>query len=168
MKQNQGHKYAVTVRDGENLFLVATVCRSRQGDVYVNVPRGYPGLKAHISHHASGQSHVKSYDHKYFIRARQKPDVNFKGTFNMSTMGISSFELRQTYPQCEQCKTEAFDAVFEIPVSELWPEQYRTYVSVDLAEPGGPPIIYPGAQILQQMIFQDSIPWILVTLFDTK
>ena len=83
----------------------------------------------------------------------------------MSTMGIASYEPRETHIPC---KTEAFDELFEMPVSELRPEQYHTFFSVDLTEPGGHSIIYPGAKILRQTIFQDSIPWILVTLFGTK
>ena len=83
----------------------------------------------------------------------------------MCTMGIASDEPRATNTLC---KAADYAEVFEIPVSELRPEMYRTFVSVDLMEPGGKPIISPGGEILRQAIFQDSIPWIHVTLFDTQ
>jgi hypothetical protein len=82
----------------------------------------------------------------------------------MSTMGIAAGEPRLTN---SPCKVEDYAEVFEIAVSELRPEMYRTMLSVDLTEPSGQPIIYPGARILRQAIFQDNIPWIMVTLFDT-
>jgi hypothetical protein len=82
----------------------------------------------------------------------------------MSTIGIAASEPRITNAPC---MPEDYVEVFEIPISDLRPELYRTMLSVDLTEPSGRPIITPGAKILRQTIFQDSIPWIVVTLFDT-
>ena len=79
-------------------------------------------------------------------------------------MGIASSEPRITN---SPCRSEDYAEVFEISVSELRPEMYRTMLSVDLTEPSGQPIITPGARILRQVIFQDAVPWIMVTLFDT-
>jgi hypothetical protein len=81
----------------------------------------------------------------------------------MSTMGIAASEPRITNAPC---KVEDYTEVFEIPIRDLRPEMHRTMLSVDLTEPSGQPIITPGARILRQAIFQDVVPWIMVTLFD--
>ena len=82
----------------------------------------------------------------------------------MSTMGIASSEPRLTN---SPCKVEDYAEVFEISISDLRSDMYRTMLSVDLTESSGQPIITPGARILRQVIFQDAVPWIMVTLFDT-
>ena len=92
------------------------------------------------------------------------PDDSFRGTVNLVTMGIVSSEPHAINIPC---KAEQFLEVFEIPIDVLRPEKYRMQLAVDLTEPGGKPIILPGAPILRQGTFQDAVPWILVTLFDT-
>ena len=164
--QNQDSKYAVAVRDGEDLLLFLSICRGPQGDVYVNFPRDdEPAWKPHSSYHASGQHHQKSFGHKALVRDRQKPDVNFRGTENVVTTGIASDEPRAINILCQSA---SFVDVFEIPLSDLRPEKYRTFVSVDISEPDREPIITPGAKVIRQAVFQDRVPWIIVTLFDTN
>lgn len=163
---SQNRMFAVTVRDGADLFLCFSICRCSHGDVYVNFPRDYkPCWKPHSSYHASGQHHQKSFGHKTLVHHRQKPDANFCGTENVVTTGIASDEPRAINIPCQM--TDFYD-MFEIPLSDLRSEKYRTFVSVDIAKPNGQPIITPRARVIRQAIFQDAIPWILVTLFDTK
>ena len=162
---NTRKMYAVAVRDGHELFLFCRVNRSVTGDVYVVPPRPDPNWNPHVSYHASGQYHVKNSAQPYHVSHWQKPDATFLGTHNMGTMGIASHEIRITNAPC---KVEDYTEVFEIPIGELSPEIHRTFVSLDLMEPSGEPIITPGGKILRQTIFQDSIPWIVVTLFDTS
>jgi hypothetical protein len=162
--RKQSRMYAVAVRDGHDLFLFCRIHRAVTGDVYVIPPRPVPKWNPHVSYHASGQYHVKNYDHPYHISHWQRPDANFKSTRNMSTMGIAASEPRITNAPC---KVEDYTEVFEIPSSDLRPEMYYTLLSVDLTEAAGRPIITPGARILRQAIFQDTVPWIMVTLFDT-
>jgi hypothetical protein len=163
--QNQKRMFAVAVRDGADLFLVLSICRGPQGDVYVNFPRDHePDWKPHSSYHASGQHHQKSFGHKALVHHRQKPNANFSGTENVVTTGIALDEPRAINKPCDVAD---FQEVFEIPLSELRPEQYRTLVSVDMTEPSGQPIITPGATVIRQAVFKDAVPWILVTLFDT-
>ncbi len=38
MNQNK-KRYAVAVRDGQDLLLVLDICRAPDGDVYVDIPR---------------------------------------------------------------------------------------------------------------------------------
>jgi hypothetical protein len=162
--RHQSRMYAVAVRDGHDLFLFCRIRRTVTGDVYVISPRPAPDWNPHFSYHASGHYHVKNDAHPFHVSHWQRPGANFLGTRNMSTMGIAASEPRITNAPC---KAEDYAEVFEIPVSALRPEEYRTFVSIDLMESSGPPIISPGARILRQAIFQDSIPWIMVTLFDT-
>jgi hypothetical protein len=162
--RNQNCMYGVAVRDGHELFLVCRIRRTVTGDVYVIPPRPDPDWKPHVSYHASGQYHVKGYGHPYHVSHWQRPDANSQTTRHMSTMGIAASGPRMTNAPC---KVEDYTEVFEIPLRDLRPEEYRTFLAVDLTEPSGQPTMTPGARILRQAIFQDSIPWIMVTLFDT-
>jgi hypothetical protein len=157
--------YAVAVRDGRELYLFCCINRSVTGDVYVAPPRPDPSWNAHVSYHASTQYHVKNHAQLYHASHWQRPDATFLGTHNMSTIGIAAHEPRRTNAPC---RAEDYTEVFEIPVGELSPETHRTFVSLDLMEPGGQPVIPPGAKILRQSIFRDSVPWIVLTLFETS
>jgi hypothetical protein len=162
-KQNQKPTYAVAVRDSADLFLLLTVVRNTQGDVYVNFPRDNdPNWKPHTSYHASGQHHHKSFGHKALVRHRQRPDANFAGTENVVTIGIASDEPRAINTPC---RIADFETVLEIPVSDLRPEMYRTMLSVDITDTNGSPIITPGATIIRQQVVRDAVPWLVVTLF---
>ena len=79
------------------------------------------------------------------------------------TIGLAADEPRAI---SMRCRTDEFSDVFEIPVDVLRPEKCRTYLAVDLAEPGSEPIITPGARIIRQKVFRAHIPWIMVTLFE--
>lgn len=163
--QNQKRVFAVAVRDGVDLMLILSICRGPEGDVYVNFPREHePNWKPHSSYHASGQHHQKSFGHKYFVSHRQHPNKHFAGTENVVTTGVAVGEPRAINRPCNEAD---YLAVFEISVDELRPEKYRTYLSVDLTEPNGQLIIPQGAMVIRQIVFQDSVPWIQVTLFDT-
>jgi hypothetical protein len=163
--QNQKRMFAVAVRNGADLFLILSICRGPQGDVYVNFPREHePNWKPHSSYHASGQHHQKSFGHKFLVNHRQKPNADFSGTENVVTTGIA---LDETVAIKRPCQAVDFQEVLEIPLCELRPEKYRTLVSVDVTEPNAQPLIPLGATVVRQAVFQDAIPWILVTLFDT-
>ena len=161
---NQSLMYAVAVRDGHELFLFCRIRRTVTGDVYVLPPRPDPDWNRHVSYHASGQHHARNDDHPYHVSHWQRPDANFQRTCHMGTMGIAAGEPRITNAPC---RSEDYAEVFEISVSELRPEMYRTMLSVELTEPSEQPITYPGVRILRQVIFQDAVPWVRVTLFDT-
>jgi hypothetical protein len=155
-------QYAIAVRDGKNLLLHLTVCRSASGDVYVNVPRDHePKWKPHSSYHASGQHHHKSFNHKALLKHRQKPGANFRGTENVVTQTISVDEVRAVN---SICRPADYEQVFEVPADQLGTGQ--TLVSVDLSEPNGKPIITPGPKTLQEHSIRDGVPWILITVFE--
>jgi len=51
----------------------------------------------------------------------------------------------------------------EVPVTMLGNETYKTHISIDLIEPGvQPDMAIPGAEVLAERTFDDSILWILV------
>ncbi len=160
---NQKKIYAVAVRDGKELFLFLSICRSSKGDVYVNFPRDEPKWEPHSSYHFSGQHHHKSFNYKAMLYQRQRPDINFRGTENVVTTGIAIEELRALNALC---RMEDYYGIFEISVSELRSEQYRMGISVDITDISGNPII-PNTTFLRQAIFKDYFPWISVTLYDT-
>jgi hypothetical protein len=157
--------YAVAVKDGADLFLFCRVRRNKKGELFVAIPRyGVPGWGPHSSYHANGRYHVKTHNRAHHPRCLQKPDANFKGIENLATLGIAAHEPRETNAPC---KVNSFREIFEIPVSELRPEEYRTHLAVDAAEPGVQPGLFQGAEILRRATFKDAIPWIVITLYDT-
>jgi hypothetical protein len=162
--RTQTRMYAVAVRDGPELFLFCRIRRTVTGDVYILPPRSDSNWNPHVTYHASGHSPVKPDDPPYHVSHWQRPDPHFQRTRPMSIMGIAAAEPGLTNMPC---KVEDYAEVFEISVSDLKPEIGRTMLSVDLTEPSGQPIISPGARVLRQAIFQDAIPWIMITLFDT-
>jgi hypothetical protein len=165
---NQGlRNYAVAVRDGVDLFLFLTITRSMSGDVYVNILHNRQGptwdrWKPHASYHASGQHHQKSFGHKALVFHHQRPDVTFRDTENVVTMDLPVDEPRRLK---RPCQTADFDELFEITVGKLTP---NTRISVDVTEPNGRAIITPGARIIWQNAFKDTVPWVVVTVFQLK
>lgn len=161
------HMLAVAVRDGKELFLWLRIRRAPTGDLYYIFPTGraereWKKWNPHGSLHKDGRSHHKSFDQKIFAQERQKPDADYKGTENMVTRPIASDEPRAFGVICDRAE---FSEVMEIPVEMLSSKKYETSISVDLTEPGGQPIITPGAKILAQKLFDNSTPQILVSLF---
>jgi hypothetical protein len=152
---------AIAVRDTD-LFLIATVVRKGSTDVYVNWPRDHVvGWKPHSSYHASGQHHQKSFGYKAAVQQKQKPDAAFVGNANVVRFGLASGEHKVLNLTCDP---NDFGGVFEISVGELRPERYRTYVDVDLIEPGVDPATLPVGKVLRQEIYKDGEPWIVVSL----
>ena len=102
------------------------------------------------------------------VRKGPRPADDFPETQNLVTTNIASDDPRAIN---ERCKVDEFDEVLEIPVAELQPEMGRTNIAIDLTPPDGQPILssaLPGFRILRQKISRDSVPWIMVTLFDTR
>jgi hypothetical protein len=145
------------------LLVAATVVRAQAGDVYVNWPRpGHPGWNPHTSYHASGQHHQKSFGRAAMKRTLQRPDGNFFGEANVITFGI---ELLEAATVNVACVPGDYSAVFELASADLHPKKC---VSIDLAAPGGKPIMPAGSTILKASTYSDAIPWLLITFFDTS
>jgi hypothetical protein len=160
-------KFAVAIRDEDDLFLWLRIKRDARGDVYCIIPTGraepeWKRWNPHVSQHRDGHVHHKSFWQTIFRRKRQKPDPDFKGTEQLVTRSIASDEPRSFGVPCNP---DEFSEVMEVPISIISPLKYETHISVDLTEPDGEPIITPGSQIIAQHTFKDSVPWILVTVF---
>ena len=162
--------YAVTVRD-EELFVVLTVRRKSESDVYVHLPRnGAAGSSFHASYHASGQFHHKSFGRTrpskaLLLKHRQRPTPAFQGNENIMQTSLAADLARNVGIIC---RPEEFKRVFEIPVSDIAAEPFCTQLSVDLTAPTPLPFSPPmcgGAAIVRQVVFDDTVPWIEVTLF---
>jgi hypothetical protein len=163
--------FAVAVRDQNDLFLWTRLRRAAGTDIYYVLPTGRehdPKWKTwdpHGSWHKDGHVHHKSFNKKFFPTKRQKPNAEFKGTYNLITRGVASGEARSFGLPCDRTK---FSEVMEIPANILSPKypDYETYMSVDLCEPGQQPLLMGGREkILYQRIFDDAIPHILVTVY---
>ena len=153
--------FAIGVDDGATFWIVLTVRRSAQGDVYVNFPRdATPGWKPHASYHASGQHHQKTFNQKVALQHRPKPDANSKGSENVVTTGLAMGEAQAIGLKRDPAE---FDDSLHIPEAEISPEKYRTYVSVDLVEPADLSRLTTKQNILRQAVFKDAIPWIVAT-----
>ena len=161
--------YAVAVRDGKDLFLWIRLRRTGSTDIYYVFPTGrdeqseWKKWNPHGSWHKDGRTHHKSYDRKSFARQRQKPDSNFTGSENLITRPIARNEPRAFGVPCHPAE---FSQVMEIPAGVLSDKRYETQISIDLTERGGNPILVPGCRVLAQHVFNDSVPEILVTLFN--
>jgi hypothetical protein len=159
--------FAVAIRDEKNLFLWLRIRRAPEGDVYVMLPTGrqtaeWKKWNPHGSQHKDGHFHHKSFDRKLIAQERQKPDCNFRGTENLITRPIASDEPRAFGVICNPAE---FSGVLEVPANMLSTKKYEMSISIDLTEPDSPPIITPGSRIVAQRAFNDSIPWILVSVF---
>ncbi len=156
----EGAIYAVAIRDGNGLWLLARIRRSKSG-IYFLMQRDTPDWNPHASHHQSGISQVRSYKWKYFETQKQKLDATFRGVATVFAMGISPGE-EDLYKI--PCDTGKFDGVFEIP-SELFHAGEPHTLVADIIEPGMAAAPGPWVNIVGQKSFQDAEPWILVTLW---
>jgi hypothetical protein len=141
------------------------VRREPKGDVYVNWPRDDLKWKPHASFHASGQHHQKSHNRKMALAHCEKPDANFRGARMVAGTPISADEPRTINRPCELV---AFGGVVEIPLSELRLEKYRNMITVEIVEPNHVADIVPNGRIVRQAVFKDAMPWIVVTLWETR
>ena len=166
----RGQMFAVAVRDGETLFLLARVRRAPKGDVYIlhahdklPTPPSWPDWDPHTSYHVSGELHQRWFGDKFMVRRRGKPDHSFRGTENLITLSLGP-----NVPRARGviCKPDEFSQVLEIPVSELRTGPKATHIAIDLCEPGGSLMLRPRARVLRQGVFQDAAPWIVVTVYE--
>ena len=135
--------FAVAIRDAKDLFLWIRIRRAPLGDIYYAFPTGRSGREwkkwnPHGSHHKTGHSHHKSFGQKIFPQHRQKPNSEFKGIENLLARPIARNEPRAFGVICDPTE---FTSIFEVPVTMLSDEKYKTYIVIDLCEAGGQPIL---------------------------
>ena len=151
------YRYAVAVRDSNNLWLVLWIRRSRNGEVFVMKPTGDRDWDIHTSYHRDGTLHMKSYGRRMISSRRQPPTGNFRGTEHLGT--DSGFVPRGVGAICE---VSDFVGVIEVPIGVLGLASGS--VSVDLVEPGETPLPVPWTRIVLQEVFREVVPWLIVTI----
>jgi hypothetical protein len=99
-------KYAVAIRDGDGLWLTLWVRCSRQGEVFIFLPRGDRDWDAHASYHLDGRLHQKSYGHRLGVPIKHQP---LTGTFKgIEYLGIYAGHGTRNGAVCDPA---AFDGV---------------------------------------------------------
>lgn len=152
------HRYAVAVREGSVLWLTLWIRRSRKGEFFVIVPRADRAWDPHTSYHLDGTFHMKSLGYKVCSPQKRQPLTGtFRGTVNLGTyMGHGPKSVGAI------CDPNAFCGVVEVPPGVLGPRNGG--VVVDLVEPGCEPLSVPNT-IIQQEVFRDILPWIVIRIF---
>jgi hypothetical protein len=150
------YQYAVAVRDGSHLWLVAVVRRSPKGEFFVSVPRADKDWKPHVSYHCYGTFHSKRYD-RVGLEIQLPPLTSpFRGTANLGACNGARDPKRIG----QICKPQVYTDVIEVPLAAL-NSQDGTIV-VDLVEPGCNPITWPFQHQVAQKTFKDAEPWVVV------
>jgi hypothetical protein len=148
------YRYAVAVRDGDDLWLTLWVQRNRKSEFFVMVPRGDRDWNPHTSYHLKGQRHSKSYRHKADLTPAQPLNGPFRGTVQLGIYaghgpkGVGAI-----------CNPADFNGVVELAPGILGPRD--GVILVDLVEPGCEPIEHPR-ELIQQHVFRDAIPWVVI------
>jgi hypothetical protein len=167
MNSTSGTKYAIAVRDEDNLFVFIWVKRSMIGEVFAFMPRPQdPSINAHASYHADGRYHVKSHNmddrNKIMYQKKQKPDQNFIGAEHVLEQTITLSNVRSIGMKYNPSE---FSDVFEISANELETKMY-VRVTSDLVSPGHGPNLVPGARVIQQKECRSYSPYIVFTLYE--
>jgi hypothetical protein len=151
------YRYAVAIREGSNLWLTLWVRRSRKGEIFVIVPRGDRDWDPHTSYHLDGTLHSKSHGHKFGQATKRQPLTNaFKGTEHL---GIFAGHGPQSVGAV--CDPAAFSGIVEVGPGVLGPRD--GWVSVDLIQRECKPIDpVAGDRIVQEEVFRDAHPWIVI------
>lgn len=153
------YRYAVVIREGQDLWLTLLVARSPKGDFVVLVPR--PGFDSkwapHATYHVSGTHHIKSYAEVTVSREGQPLTATFKGA-----EGLASFTGHG--PGLEPYKEELFSGALFVDSGVLTPTHGT--ICVDLVEPGSEPTtILPYDRIVQRKVFTDTLPHVVITIW---
>lgn len=157
-------RYAIAIKDANELFLFLNINRSKQGDVYVNFNEHHPSHKPHSSYHSSGQLHHKSSNHYMFpIRKQQKPDINLKGFESIITTSIRKGDGRAWNIKCEP---KDYLDIMIIPDEIITPE-FGLQFKIEIVEAGKQSwaSTYPNIKIIQQQVFDKNVPCIIASLY---
>jgi hypothetical protein len=158
LKPGDGQYYAVAVRDGSDLWTTLWVRRSPRGDVYVLVPRGDRGWDPHASYHRDGRFHSKSFGRVLGQPQNRQPlDGNFQGTEH-----LGMYAGHGPHSVGAVCDPAAFTGIMEVEPGILRPRGGA--VVVDLAMPGVEPVSIAPWTVLQQKVFTEAVPQVVVRI----
>ena len=165
MSKTCSEKYAIAVKDSQDLFLMFEINRSSNGDVYVNFNKRDSKHKPHSSYHASGQLHHKSYNRILFPPIhKQSPTGNFNGSEGIITTGIRKGDGRAWNRICIPTR---YQEIMEIRDEIIVPE-FGYQLLFELVEPDSTTWISTDlyTRVIQQHFFKGNSPWIAVTLYE--
>jgi len=150
------YRYAVAVREDDELWLTAWVKRSPKGDIYFLLPRNDGCWNPHMSYHRDGTFHSKSFGHKALFSSRKRQPLT-SGFSGVEHMGMFAGYGPKTVGAI--CDPSAFSQIVEILPGILGPRD--GFVAVDLIEPGCDPLELFNP-VLQGQVFRDAVPWIVI------
>ena len=151
------YRYAVAVREGDDLWLTLWVRRSPKGEFFIFQPRGDRDWDPHASLHADGSFHMKSHDAKMLVQNRQPPASIKESEHLGAYLGHGPKSVGAV------CDPADFTEVFEVPPGILG--QRNGTVVVDLvAEPGVTPLAHPAEEV-DRRLFTDTVPHVLIRIF---
>jgi hypothetical protein len=122
------------------------------------IPCSDPDWNPHNSYHRDGRFHIKSYRHK--LGSPQQRQV-LTGTFQ-GTEHLGAFIGHSPKYVGALCDPSVFSGVVEVATGILGPRNGG--VVVDLVEPGCEPLTVPNT-IVQEGVFRDTVPWIVIRIF---
>ena len=152
------YRYAVAVRESQDLWLTLWVRRSPRGDVYMLVPRGDRHWNPHTSYRRDGTLHSKSFDRAFHPQKRQPLSGAFRGTEQLP--GYGGFGPKSVGAICNP---NDFTGIVEVAPGVLGPR--NGVVVVDLVEPNHNPMPFSDAPLVRQEVFRESVPWIVIRVF---
>jgi len=161
--------HAIAVRDAQGLRLVARVVRRPSG-IYYLIPRDAKAFQIesdknwdpHVSYHADGSHHIKSFGQLALTRMKRQPlNSTFSGA---EPLFAHSFQPGDLHNLPMLSNASSFVDVFEIPVDRLTASDHYTF-ALDLLEPGAERLGGPWLEVVLELSFQDASPWIHATLW---
>ena len=152
----RGRRYAVVIEDDAGLGLTFWIKRSARGAVFLFYPRE-SSMDPHASYHLDGTYHNKIYGMKTDSQQRQPLDGGFRGSEHLGMFGGHGAGPRMR-------DLSHFDDVIVAPPDSLSGRSGR--VLVDLVEPGQSPAPHhrEGLSIVEERVYQDASPWIVVAI----
>ncbi len=131
--------YAIAMRDGGDFWLYKTIKQTGKGEIFVfwafDLARGG---RPHASYHTNGRLHLKKKKDEMPLDPHyvQRPDASFRGC---QQVVMSPISIAETKSWNTNCRISGYEGVFEIPTSDVSPNEYvgRFQVDVSLVKPGG-------------------------------
>lgn len=154
------YRYALALRDGDDLWLTLWVRRSRKGEFFVLIPRGERDWDIHLSYHLDGTMHMKTHGAVVLSPQKRQPLTgNFRGSEHLGAYAGHGKSVGAV------CDPNAFTGVVEVPPGILGPRHGQ--VTVDLVEPDHEPVPFPWKRMAVQRTFRDVVPWVVITVGTT-
>jgi hypothetical protein len=121
------------------------------------VPRSDRDWDPHASYHLDGKFHHKSYDRKALPPQQRQPlTAAFCGAESLGVWMVGDPKDGLV------CDPGAFSRVIQVAPGVLGPRQGQ--IVVDLVQPNCVPISQPFAPGFRQEIFQDFVPWLVISV----